>query len=342
MAPRTALQASSMVLPSPAPAGCAGCTLAPGSLQRVREMTALREQGWSLGEIALRYGVSRERVRQILRANDGPETRDVAEARRRRAEQQAEAQIDKLLALWRAGQEPRSAASAVGLQAAACHSTIARFATEVDRAARRSSLAKARGRSARTYSDRDILVALTSVATRLGHTPSPKEYAAHARELALPSLPTVLNRMGGWTSALRAGGMRPRAAKRPPRARRWTEDACRAALRRVVDELGEIPTVLSYERHAAGRDDLPSSATLRNRLGRWSAITTQLAAERALASHGQRAGRAPASLMPQLTPAAMAQLPPAVSAAQLAPPAPASQLAAADELSGSISLDARS
>ena len=60
---------------------------------------------------------------------------------------------------------------------------------------------------------------------------------------------------------------------------------------RSVAELGEIPTVLSYERHAADRADLPSSATLRNRLGRWSAITTQLAAERALAGHAQRAGQ---------------------------------------------------
>ena len=59
----------------------------------------------------------------------------------------------------------------------------------------------------------------------------------------------------------------------------------------LVSELGEIPTVLSYERHAATREDLPSSATLRNRLGRWSAITTRLAAEQALAVHAQRAGQ---------------------------------------------------
>jgi len=59
----------------------------------------------------------------------------------------------------------------------------------------------------------------------------------------------------------------------------------------LVSELGEIPTVLSYERHAAAREDLPSSATLRNRLGRWSAITTRLATEQALAVHAQRAGQ---------------------------------------------------
>jgi len=292
MAQPMPLQTSSLLPPTALdPAACAGCTLAPGSLQRVREMTALRGQGWSLDEIALRYGVSRERVRQILRANGGPDPCDVVDARRRRAERQAEARIDELLALWRAGEEPASAATTLGLQAVACRSTIARFATEVDRTARRASLADARGSGAQMYSDRDILVALTSVAARLGRVPSPKEYAALARQLQFPSLPTVLNRMGGWTSAVRAAGMQPLGAKRRRRARRWTDDACWTALRHVVAELGQIPTVLAYERHAAERDDLPSSATLRNRLGRWSAITTRLAAERALAVHAPRAGQ---------------------------------------------------
>ena len=71
------------------------------------------------------------------------------------------------------------------------------------------------------------------------------------------------------------------------RARRSTEDACWEALARAVEALGEIPSVLAYERHAAGRAELPSSATVRNRLGRWSAITTQLAAQRELAAVAQ-------------------------------------------------------
>jgi len=269
-------------------AACDDCALAPGSLQRVRQMAALREQGWSLDEIALRFGVSRERVRQILRAHGGPDPRSVAEARRRRAEQQAEAHIDELLGLWRGGAQAGSAASALGLQAAACRSTIARFATEVDHAARRASLAGARA-APKTYSDRDIIVALLSVAARLGRVPIAKEYGALARELEYPSLPTVLNRMSGWTSALRAAGLTPASTPARPRSRRWTADACWAALRRAVAELGEIPTIVGYARYAVDRNDLPSSATLRNRLGRWSAITTQLAAERELARHVQGA-----------------------------------------------------
>ena len=261
---------------------------APGTQQRMRQMRTLREQGFSLDEIALRFGVSRERVRQILRAFGAPDPELVANARRRRAAQLAEQRVDELLALWRAGHEPRRAATALGLQAAACRSTIARFATDVDKAARRASLSGARG--APTYSERDIIVALRAVAAGLGRVPSAKEYALLARGLELPSLPTVLNRMGGWSSAVQAAGMTPVAAHTSSRTRRWTDSACWDALRRVVDELGGIPTVVSYDRHATGRPDLPSSATLRNRLGRWSAIAAQLAAERELASHVAAAG----------------------------------------------------
>lgn len=268
------------------PAACGVCTLVPGSLQRVLQMAALREQGWSLDEIALRFEVSRERVRQILRAHGGPHLQDVAEARRRRAERLAEARVDELLALWRAGEGPGGVAGRLGLQAAACRATIERFATDVDRAARRASMAGARG--ARTYSDRDIILALTSAAARLGRVPSAKEYAAVARGMQFPSLATVLNRMGGWSSAITAAGLRP-AATRParPRPRRWTQQACWDALRRAADDLGEIPTVLAYERYAAGRTDLPSSATIRNRLGRWSTLATRLAAQRELTQQTQ-------------------------------------------------------
>jgi transcriptional regulator with XRE-family HTH domain len=265
-----------------------GVAAAPGTPQRIRQIRALRERGYSLDEIALRFGISRERVRQILRAHGAPDRDLVADARRRRAAQLAEERIDELLVLWRAGAETGGVATTLGLQAAACRSTIARFATDVDKAARRASMSDTRG--GQTYSERDIVVALRAVAAGLGRVPSAKEYALLARGLELPSLPTVLNRLGGWTRAVCAAGMTPLAPPGSVRRRRWTESACWSALRRVVDELGEIPTVLSYERHAAGRHDLPSSATLRNRLGRWSSISAQLAAERELALHVQTTG----------------------------------------------------
>ncbi len=214
-------------------------TLAPGSLQRVLRMAALRADGRSLDEIAARFGVSRERVRQILRAQGRePGPHEVAAARRRRAEEQAEDHVDELLVSWRAGDDPTLLADRLDLHPGACRSTIERFATAVDRAARRSSLAR-RG-------------AATTIAA-------------------------------GW----QAGNATTRA-----RQRRWTADACWEALVRAANELGEAPSVLAYERYAAGRDDLPSSATVRNRLGRWSSLTARLTAQRELAEQSQTRVRA--------------------------------------------------
>lgn len=248
-------------------------------------MAVLREQGVSLDAIAGRFEVSRERVRQILRAHGGPSPQDIADARRQRTEQLAQAHVDELLARWRAGEQPDRAAAKLGLQIAACRSTIERFATDADRAARTASMTGAHG--ARTYSDRDIILALRGAATRLGRVPIAKEYDAVARDRQLPSLPTVLNRMGGWSNALVAAELRPRATPGGTRRRRWTQEACWQALRRAVDELDLIPTVRAYERIAANREDLPSSATIRNRLGRWSSLTTTLAAQRELAQQTQ-------------------------------------------------------
>jgi hypothetical protein len=246
---------------------------------RGRRMIILREQGNSLDEIALGFGVSRERVRQILREHGAPDPQTVAAARRQRVEHAVAAQLPELLALWRAGAAPGSAAIALGLQVTACRNAIARAATHADRDTRRASLAGDRA-IAKTYSDQDIVAAVRFVAERLGRVPTAKEYGAQARELELPSLPTVVNRMGRWTSAVRAAGLVPAHTAAHARARRWTAERCWHAMRAVVAELGEIPTVVAYDRHAAGRRDLPSSATLRNRLGRWSQITSRLIAER--------------------------------------------------------------
>ncbi len=255
-----------------------GCAVRETSLQRAAQMAMLRRQGRGLGEIAAQFGVSRERVRQILKAHGGPTAHEVAAARRRRAERRLRARMTTLLALWREGEESDVIAETLGLTRAACRSAIATWSTEADRAARRASLASM-VQSASTYSEDDIVAAVRAVAVQLGRVPSARDYSAAAKSLDLPSLGTVHNRMDGWTNALRAAGMRPLGSRTRGRTRRWTEEACWEALRRARAELGAVPTLQAYERYAAARDDLPSPATVRKRLGRWSAIAARLAAE---------------------------------------------------------------
>ena len=65
-------------------------TVTGAARERARQIRSLREQGESLDEIAALYGVSRERVRQILRAHGGPDRQQVAQARQLRAAQRSE------------------------------------------------------------------------------------------------------------------------------------------------------------------------------------------------------------------------------------------------------------
>jgi len=113
----------------------------------------------------------------------------------------------------------------------------------------------------------------------VGHTPGGFEYERLHKPLGLASLATVYIRFGNWSGALEAAGFEPVARKRSYR-RRWDEQACWAALDRVADELGDRPRYSRYEQLAAGRDDLPSGALLRQRLGTWSQIAAALSERR--------------------------------------------------------------
>jgi hypothetical protein len=62
--------------------------------------------------------------------------------------------------------------------------------------------------------------------------------------------------------------------------RRWDAQASWEALERVSDELGGLPRYRGYDRLATGREDLPSAAMLRQRLGRWSQIVAGLTERR--------------------------------------------------------------
>jgi hypothetical protein len=143
------------------------------------------------------------------------------------------------------------------------------------------------GRRARSFSDEQLLAGVRAVGECVGHTPSRGDYERLAKSLGLASHPTVCVRCGSWSGALRAAGFEPAVQKRAY-AKKWDAQACREALERVADELGDWPRYRHYEQLAAGRADLPSAALLRRRLGPWSQIAAALRERRGAAEAAQR------------------------------------------------------
>ena len=257
---------------------------------------ALRADGCSLAEIGRRFGVSRQRVDQILRRTGVAQ----AGAARSRAVRSAQAatlreqhaklageRSGEILERYRRGEDPPAIARELELQCEAVKRLIAGQRTDADRAARRKIVERP---AEPRYSDDELVRGVALVASRLGHTPTCGEYDRAARELGLACVATVYQRSGTWMRALHAAGLKPRPrALTPPR---WDAEACWQAVQSVADQLGDPPRYHRYAQLATERDDLPSATTVRQRLGFWHDIAAQL-------TNHHRDGTAPATAAPR-------------------------------------------
>lgn len=141
---------------------------------RAREMYRLHtEEGWTLVEIAGRYHVSRERVRQLLReyvhASTGkwPSSRvlsrTAARARRARNLVLAQAHAPQIIAAWRAGEWAKEIAARLELERQHVHRVIREEATSDDRAARaRARRLASTGLGRKPSSEQRVLHVLSS------------------------------------------------------------------------------------------------------------------------------------------------------------------------------------
>src|SRR5438874_1286091 len=97
------------------------------------------------------------------------------------------------------------------------------------------------------YSDEEILGQLKSSATRLGRSPTMREFSDDAETTIHPQ--TVIERFGSWNRAKRAAGLVPR--------RFATKQELLELLRRLGEELGRVPTAKDVD---ARRGSMPSKS----------------------------------------------------------------------------------
>ena len=245
------------------------------ALDHIDEMAALRRAGATLAAIGVRFGVTRERVRQVVAA-EGIDEKEVRAARRAAAITEARSSGAEIVRLWREGHAASAIAKKLKLLVSACEEIIDTQATELDAAERRMTLNGRSAASTKQFSDKELVNSIRRVARNLGRTPTVSDYEQHAREYDLPSAILIVNRLG-WSNAVEAAGMNPHRVRRPY-TRRWNEDTCVTAVCSVASELGHVPSLKEYEAHSTGKSDLPSVATVRNRVGGWAEVRRRVAA----------------------------------------------------------------
>ena len=242
-------------------------------------IVAARARGDTLQQIGDRVGLSRQRVSRIL-IEHGTQVpnREARDARMARRLASAGVTADDVVRAWCSGLGPTSVAARLGISAACVNAVVAERATTADAATRRRAQSERASRARRRFSDDALIEAVRASAKWVDRVPSIADYAEFARSsTTLPCIDTIALRFGGWNAALRAAGMSPRHARARTAPRRWSEEACREALGRLVRERGELPPITRYAELARERPDLPSPVTVRKRLGRWKLVALQIA-----------------------------------------------------------------
>ena len=243
---------------------------------RVSEMHDLYAQGATLAQVGDRYGLSRERIRQLFAATGLP-TRtlaETAEMNRRKARERG----TEVVAAYRKLEDIRAVAEQLGVP-----QSIVREIVREERA-RQPTRESARRRkpSRRRFSDQELLDALRAAHAELGGVLSVGMYGTWARGRVLPDgrpwpgHQVCAHRFGSWRAALMAAGLNANGASPITGTGLFAAPDCVDAVRHVSRKLGRVPTCDEYDREARrSAGALPSLATIRTRCGGWLAALTE-------------------------------------------------------------------
>lgn len=225
--------------------------------------------GVTLQGVGDRFGLSRERVRQIA-AKQGIKMSELRRLQKEQAERHErliarrvfgtsltfpELEISELAEMWETDEETVRR----GLEhRLAVHEVQGSVGTK----------------GGKRVSDEDLLAALAewgAEATSL----TGDDYTAWAAERGIPGKQTIANRLGGWNTALVLAGLgehvRDRGGLRP----QVSDETLWATIYRYYREERNSYAVQAYDEYARS-NDFASLATLRNRLGTWNEMKVRV------------------------------------------------------------------
>lgn len=256
----------------------------PGSVERdlrAEAMNAFYGFGATLEEVGRAFGLTRERVRQILREN-GFRTRSAAETAALRQkthvvrEQLAPGKSAAIIESVKNGLTVDEICSSEGLEREAVW-------REVREAEAREELKTSDVRDlvgshiGQKYTTEELLEMLRIANAAADGILSVEQFSRFGKLRKLedgrpwPTHQTFLLRFGSWRRALLAAGLPANASSAVTGRISYTRADCLEALRTVAGRLGRVPSANQYEVVAReSRGELPSLATVRNRLGGWA------------------------------------------------------------------------
>jgi hypothetical protein len=222
--------------------------------------------GATLAAIAADYGLTRERVRQILRRHGGPDAQAARHARddaRTAADDQLRSDI-----LTSLDKRPGQARGDVAAHFSIPEHEVSRLLGDAA-----SRLLIRRQPVESQFADAEICDLLAYIAQEEGEPLSADTYDSVYLEYGGPTSGRILQRFGTWNNACRAAGLETNHG-RPNYSKRWTESDLVEAVAAYLQSPGNKGTYSGYDAWARLTPNAPSAQTVRNGLGPWSDAKT--------------------------------------------------------------------
>lgn len=244
-------------------------TSTPMASSRDSEILQQRESGKTLDEIGTEFGITRERVRQIVKASGGPtpsELKRKKELRRIQEEKALTRQIRSHLDQF----GPHTAKEV----AEALNLTENRIRAHWPSDRRHLRLQYQTSDSRKHWTNGQIILAIQEAATfEFPLTGTTYSELIHLGEVSGPSLALIHKRFNGWIKACNEAGVESKSAPRGTYQSKWTDDDLLSFTREYLLDSSHPGTADGYiQWRKKERVEAPSLPTLRNRLGTWNAI----------------------------------------------------------------------
>lgn len=221
----------------------------------------------TLDEAGKRYGLTRERVRQIQVRYLGVSAK-VFHARRAALAEQVRVDRITAYALAHPTATGREIADTVGVLVSEVRDVIGPDQVALRERPTRKGLPG--------VGDDAVLAEIRRVAALPGGVPLRSTFFDTHRRDGMIGVIRILQRFGTWREACEAAGVAPMPAMRPSYTRRWNDQDMRDLLDRYVVEAWGSWSYANFDTWLRSQDGSPSAQTVRNQLGlRWQELLQQ-------------------------------------------------------------------
>ncbi len=231
---------------------------------RATQVVRLYEKGYRQAAVASKVGISRERVRQILDAQQIPK-RTPDEQRERDYWLTIEGREGEIEAAFWAARDFAEVARITGIPRNSVERLMKNLWPDVD------VFLEVDWGITQVFSDADLRQALRDAAAA-PEMPSPITVNDYddwaARVLARPARPTIMGRFGGWRAALLSAGLPANVPHRLPGE--FTADVCVEAMARCWRQTETAPSMAEYSAWQKDHTSEPGADMVRSRLRTWT------------------------------------------------------------------------